>query len=49
MPPARLPSPWREIFLAIEAEIDRVWSFGLDTLVQVVLRNLGRSRATMRG
>jgi hypothetical protein len=36
-------------FLAIEAEIDRVTSLGLDTLAQVVLRNLSRSRLTMRG
>jgi len=48
MPPAWLPSPWRETFLVIEAEIDRVRSLGLDTLAQVVLRNPSRGRLTMR-
>ena len=51
VPPAWLPSPWRGRrldFLAIEAEIDRVRSLGLDTLGQVVLRNLGRSHPTMQ-
>lgn len=49
VPPAWLPSPWPEIFLAIEAEIDRVRSVDLDTLAQVVLGNRSRSRLTMRG
>jgi hypothetical protein len=33
----------------MEAEIDGVRSLGLDTLAQVVLRNLSRSRLTTRG
>jgi len=52
MPLARLLSLWRPAQLsrlAIEAEIDRVRSLGLDTLAQAVLRNLSRSRLTTRG
>jgi hypothetical protein len=52
MPPTRRPNLWRAAqldLLAIEAEIDRVRSLGLDTLAQAVLRNLSRSRLTTRG